>query len=156
MPTFLDRLRKRNIDTKGAVSTKSSPAGETLSPPGTFPVSIDIKRTPTAFVVFAQVPGAEPKDIEVVLEKDNDILVIQGSVHRPVHQVLSGADAQSVQTLNEECKWGQFFRRIILPEEVRVNGVEAKVMEGVLTIILPLPSVERRADANRIRVEEGQ
>jgi HSP20 family molecular chaperone IbpA len=32
----------------------------------------------------------------------------------------------------EECIWGDFYRRIILPESVDIENAEAKIKNGVL------------------------
>ena len=40
---------------------------------------------------------------------------------------------------SHECNWGNFYRRIILPESVDINKAEAKNQKnGVLIVILPL------------------
>jgi HSP20 family molecular chaperone IbpA len=38
----------------------------------------------------------------------------------------------------EECVWGDFYRRIILPESVNIEKAEAKIKNGVLILSLPL------------------
>jgi len=34
--------------------------------------------------------------------------------------------------------WGDFYRRIILPESVNIDQAEAKIKNGVLILMLPL------------------
>ena len=38
----------------------------------------------------------------------------------------------------EECVWGDFYRRIILPESDNIDKAEAKIQNGVLILSLPL------------------
>ena len=38
----------------------------------------------------------------------------------------------------EECHWGDFYRQIILPDEIDPEHAEAKTKDGVLVLRLPL------------------
>jgi HSP20 family molecular chaperone IbpA len=44
----------------------------------------------------------------------------------------------------EECIWGEFYRRIILPESVDIERADAKIKNGVLILVLPLMKPEEK------------
>ena len=52
----------------------------------------------------------------------------------------------------QECYWGPFSRKIVLPENVNVNKAEANMDKGVLTI--KIPQVEKN-NKGKIGVKES-
>jgi HSP20 family protein len=79
-------------------------------------------------VVTAEVPGINPKDIEVSVIEDT--LTVSGK--RDPEQV--GEDANY---LRQERGYGQFTRSLQLPYTVAANKVEASFKNGVLNVSLP-------------------
>ena len=45
--------------------------------------------------------------------------------------------------LRQECTWGSFYRQIILPEEVDVSKIEAKVNRAIFVLKLPFLRLQR-------------
>ena len=91
--------------------------------------AVDIHEEADRFVIKADVPGIEPKAIEITAE--NGVLTIQGE-RRSDHAVDDGASAQRV-----ERSYGSFFRRFTLPDSVDADHIEARGSHGVLEITVP-------------------
>lgn len=89
---------------------------------------VDIKEEPGRFVIFADIPGVEPKDIEVHMEKG--VLSIKGE--RKVENV-----EQTDQYTRVERARGTFFRRFALPDAADPEGISAAGRHGVLEITIP-------------------
>ena len=89
---------------------------------------VDIKEEDARFVIFADIPGVDPKDIEIHMDKG--ILTIKGE--------------RSAETRNEghrfsrvERTHGVFRRRFALPDSADAEGIAATGRNGVLEISIP-------------------
>ena len=76
-------------------------------------------------------------DVHVSIEGDADIVLIEGKRIRPEYIVFPKKKVRGA-FVAEECVWGDFYRRIILPESVNIDRAEARIKNGVLILILPL------------------
>ncbi len=104
---------------------------------------VDISETDDEYIVRAEVPGVSKDDIKVTI-KENVL-------------TISGEKKQEKETKNEnfhriERVYGSFSRTFTLPGAVKVDKVEAKFKDGVLTI--KLPKVEE-TKAKEIEVKVG-
>ncbi|RMD78291.1 MAG: Hsp20/alpha crystallin family protein [Gammaproteobacteria bacterium] len=100
---------------------------------------VDIREEQDRFVIEADVPGVDPKDIEVTME--NGVLTIRGQ--RP-------APADDSQYKRRERPFGTFYRRFMLPDTADAEGVSATGRHGVLQVVIPK---RRQAQPRRITVE---
>ena len=89
---------------------------------------VDVKEEAERFLIRADVPGVDPKDIEVSLE--NGVLTISGE--RKVEEREESAGWTRIERAS-----GRFHRSFTLPETVDAEGVSAKGNHGVLEIIIP-------------------
>lgn len=89
---------------------------------------VDIKEEPARFVIFADIPGVEPKDIEIHMDKG--ILTIKGE-----RSVESGRDSERFSRV--ERAHGMFYRRFALPDSANPEGIAATGKNGVLEISIP-------------------
>lgn len=94
---------------------------------------VDVFETNNDFVVMAAIAGVQIKDIDISLEKD--MMVIKGDRQDPHPPSSSGQDDKKY--FYQECFWGPFSRKIILPENVNVEEADAQMDKGVLTIKIP-------------------
>jgi len=101
--------------------------------------SVDVRETQDGFVLTADVPGVNPKDIEVTME--NGLLTIRGT--RP-----NDAPAEQNGYARVERTTGRFLRRFTLPESANAEAVTAKTNHGVLTLTIP-----KRAEVQPRRIE---
>ena len=88
-------------------------------------LAVDVYETADKLIIKARTAGIERKDLDVSIS--DNILTISG--------VLSGSeDDKVIQWHIQECYWGEFSRTIALPVQVKEDGVEAVLKDGVLTI----------------------
>ena len=88
-------------------------------------LAVDVYETVDKLIIKARTAGIERKDLDVSIS--DNILTISG--------VLSGSeDDKVVQWHIQECYWGEFSRTIALPVQVKEDGVEAVLKDGVLTV----------------------
>lgn len=92
--------------------------------------SVDINEFDNKFQLFVDVPGVDPKDVDITLEAG--VLTITGE--RFVQ--AESADEQVVRRRTERGS-GRFYRRFILPESVDADKVKAIDRHGVLEILIP-------------------
>lgn len=88
-------------------------------------LAVDVYETADKLIIKARTAGIERKDLDVSIS--DNILTISG--------VLSGSeDDKVIQWHIQECYWGEFSRTIALPVQVKEDGVEAVLKDGVLTV----------------------
>jgi HSP20 family protein len=79
------------------------------------------------FVVKADLPGVDPKEIEVSVEGNH--LTIKGE--RKTTQ-----EGQQNGSFHREVRYGSFVRTLALPEGIKMDEVHARYDNGVLTVSL--------------------
>ena len=90
--------------------------------------AVDIKEEEKRFVLYADLPGIEPKDIEITMEQG--VLTIKGE--RPAPKDEDYANFKRV-----ERAYGTFYRRFSLPDSANPEGIQASGKSGVLEISIP-------------------
>lgn len=103
-----------------------TPEEGTLAQGGTFPV--DIKDTPDAVLVKAELPGINKEDIKVNFS--NNLLTIRGE--RKKEEKEEGSNF-----LRIERSYGSFSRSFTVDIPVKQDGIKARYQDGVLEITLP-------------------
>jgi HSP20 family protein len=91
-----------------------------------FTPRVDIFETDTELVMYADMPGVAPKDIDLRYEQGE--LILQGKITplaRAGHLILS------------EFEDGDFYRVFQIHESVDSTRIEAECKNGVLTVHLP-------------------
>jgi HSP20 family protein len=123
----LDRLFGREFsggedDTRGAVSD--------------WLPAVDVQETKDAFVLRADLPGVDPKDIDVTME--NGVMTLRG-------RRASEARTEEGGYSRVERSSGEFFRRFTLPDSADPESISAQTNNGVLTVrIAKRPEVQPR------------
>ena len=135
---LVGRLHREIDQLFGDTVTNSASAGKSAS---TWTPAVDVHEEPEHFTVRADLPGVEPKDIQVTADKG--VLTIKGARH-----IGKREDRKGYERL--ERIEGEFLRRFTLPENARVEDIKARHNNGVLEIVIPKqPVVEPR----RVSVE---
>ncbi len=106
-------------------------------------LDVDVYQTESIIVIYAQVAGADMSDVKVTIEGDADIVLIEGVKHRPEYLAFPKKKPNG-SFFAEECVWGEFYRRIILPESVDIKLADAKIKNGSLVMTLPLLKPEEK------------
>lgn len=104
----------------------------------------DIYETDDSLVVEAELPGVDPKDIEVSIEEG--ILTLRGS--KKTEKEVKEENYYRVERAS-----GFFERAIRLPGEVDEQKVKAAYDNGVLTISVP-KTAPKKAKSIPVQVEE--
>lgn len=90
--------------------------------------AVDIHEEPDKFVVRADLPGVESKDLNVTA--DNGVLTVSGQRRSEQREQHKGfARLERVE--------GSFLRRFTLPENVRSDDIRARHANGVLEVTIP-------------------
>jgi len=105
--------------------------------------SLDVHETEQAYMVTAELPGIDQKDIELDL-RDN-VLTIRGE-KRAEHSESEGGRSYS------ERSFGRFERIIPFPADVDPDRIEARYDNGVLRMTLP-KSAQGRDKSRRIELQ---
>ena len=90
--------------------------------------AVDIKEEDGRFVLKADVPGVDPKDIEVTMEQG--VLTIKGE-----RKYESEDEANGYKRV--ERSYGTFYRRFSLPDTANAEDITAKGKDGVLEVVIP-------------------
>jgi HSP20 family protein len=89
---------------------------------------VDVESTNGEVTVKADLPGVDPKDIEVSLV--GDVLVVKG--HRKEEREKKDKQLHRIERFE-----GEFYREIPLPAGCDADRIEATSKEGVLTVKIP-------------------
>lgn len=90
--------------------------------------AVDIKEDDNGFVITADIPGVDPKDIEVTME--NGVLTIKG-------ERVDDKEEERQGYKRVERTRGSFYRRFSLPDTANAEKIEANGRHGVLEITIP-------------------
>lgn len=132
--SFLQRLKGRGV--RAGDASLQSDAEETAVDK-VAQLDVDVYQTEHLIVIYAQAAGADMNDVHVSIEGDADIVLIEGRRTRPEYLVFPKKKVEGAY-FTQECLWGDFYRRIILPESIEIEKAEAKIKNGVLILMLPL------------------
>jgi HSP20 family protein len=94
---------------------------------GAWAPKLDSSETKDAFMVKAEIPGVEQKDLTVSLQ--DQMLTIKGEKHKETAE-------KDEQYHRVERSWGAFSRTVALPVGVDTEKVNATFKDGVLTVKL--------------------
>ncbi len=102
--------------------------------------AVDIKEESDGFVLHADVPGVDAKEIDISMEEG--MLIIKGERAHESSEEKNGY--KRVERVR-----GSFYRRFSLPETADAERVTAKYDNGVLTVTIPK---QEKAQPRRIPV----
>jgi HSP20 family protein len=90
--------------------------------------SVDIHEYPDKFVVTADLPGVESKDIDITA--DHGVLTLRGR-----RQFERRENQKGFERLERVS--GAFLRRFTLPDNVQTDQIKARHNNGVLEVTIP-------------------
>jgi len=135
--SFVDLLHRdldRLVQRRDVTGIDDSPVADWVP-------AVDIVEEKSRFVLRADVPGVNPKDVDVSM--DNGILSVSGQ-----RLAIDPGEDAGVQRL--ERATGRFLRRFTLPETADAEAIAAKYANGILEVTIPkAPEIQAR----RITVE---
>ena len=105
----------------------------TARPASAFAPAFEVKETTDAFILKADVPGVEEKDLDIAVH--NGVLTVSGS-----RQAEERKDGESYAIY--ERQYGSFSRSFALPDLADGDRIAANLTNGVLTL-----TVAKKAEA---------
>ena len=105
--------------------------------------SLDVAETKNEMVVKAEVPGLDPKDIDISLS--DGLLTIKGEKKQEREEKEENYHLV-------ERSYGTFTRSIRIPNEVQSDKINASYKNGVLKIVLPKSEGPKKKEV-KIKVE---
>lgn len=90
--------------------------------------AVDIREDQDRYVLRADLPGVDPKDIEITME--NGVLTIRGERSESTEDNRDGY--RRVERIS-----GRFFRRFTLPDTADAEKIAANGKHGVLEVTIP-------------------
>ena len=141
---FLPSLRKQSLVTKRPASIADMMEEFWREPFGSFPAfpflrdqgypALDISEADSQVVVKAELPGLDPKDVEITV--DDDTLSIKG-------EKRFEEEERKDNYHRIERSYGSFQRTVLLPCAVKSEDVKARFDKGVLTITMAKSEKEK-------------
>jgi HSP20 family protein len=110
---------------------------------GSFSPSIDVKESDKDFIIRAELPGVEEKDIDVMVT--NDAVTIKG-------EKKEEKEDKGKNYYYMERSYGSFNRVIPLATQTEANKAEASFKNGVLNITIP-KSAQANAKATKVPIK---
>ncbi|MGH8012080.1 MAG: Hsp20/alpha crystallin family protein [Candidatus Binataceae bacterium] len=106
--------------------------------------AIECLREKDRLLVRADLPGIDPKDVEVTVS--GNILTLSGKREQQ-------REEKSGDYLHREVSYGNFERTMSLPPGVKAEDIKASYERGVLELSIPLP---KEASVHKIPIEAGK
>jgi HSP20 family protein len=95
---------------------------------GSWAPAVDIYEEGHDIVLKAELPGVDPKDVDIRLE--NNVLSLRG-------QRKAENDVKKESYHRVERSYGTFSRSFTLPTVVDQSAIKAEVKDGILKVVLP-------------------
>ncbi|MFN3310898.1 MAG: Hsp20/alpha crystallin family protein [Thermomonas sp.] len=103
---------------------------------------VDIREEDGRFVILADLPGIDPDEVEIMMDKG--ILSIKG-------ERKSEAEEHAERYSRIERRYGMFHRRFALPDSADPEAITARGYNGVLEISIP-----KRPETTPRRIHVGK
>jgi len=96
--------------------------------------SADVYEEDAQYVIKAELPGIDKKDIHIDFE--NSTLVLKG-------ERTEDKEVKEENYYRKEMAYGKFQRSFALPEGVEADNIKADYKDGVLKITIPKPETKQ-------------
>jgi HSP20 family protein len=103
-----------------------------------FMPTIDVAETEKELLIEANIPGYDPKDIEI--DVHDNVLTIHGTTHQDTEE-------KDKKYYRRERGYGEFRREIMLPDYVDIAKASCKAKNGTIVISVP----KKHADQHHVR-----
>lgn len=122
--------KPKKVKTEKPKKEEKSPKTELKeeSPQEEGELAIDVYETNGDIVIQSTIGGIKAEDLDISIE--NDMVSIRGSRQK-------SAEEEGKNYFYQECYWGSFMRKVILPEEVDGSRAKATMKDGILTLKIP-------------------
>jgi len=107
-------------------------------------LAIDVYETADDIVIQSPIGGTKAEDLDISIE--DDMVTIRGNREHLVEK-------QGRNYVYQECYWGSFARKVILPEKVDETKTKATMKNGILTLVMPKL---RRKKLKKVSVQQDE
>ncbi len=97
------------------------------SPRRVYRPRVDIFERQGEYVIEAELPGVAPDAVDLTIEKDS--LTLRGKA--------PNEEREGYKLVHSEYAPREFSRTFVLSDEIDIDGVHARMKNGVLTVTLP-------------------
>lgn len=125
---FQDEVNRMFADDRGFGSNGYGDMDRSRVATSQWTPAVDIKEEVERYVIVVDVPGVEPKDIDISM--DSGVLGIKGE--RKSEATEDGNGYKRVERV-----YGNFYRRFTLPDTADDEAISATSSHGVLTVSIP-------------------
>jgi HSP20 family protein len=130
-----ERMRRLLDQTFGGFALPAIAEVASWSPP------VDIEERDDAYMIEAELPGVDRKDVNIDLVGNE--LTITGEIKEKEREGILRRRTRRI---------GRFEYRVVLPDQVDPENVEAQLKDGVLTVRAPK---SQRAQRRRVEVKSS-
>lgn len=102
--------------------------------PSAHTLPVDILERDNNLIIRAAVPGVQPEELEITIEKNS--LHLKGEFRKD-------EESDETKVYRRERIYGSFQRSIRLPEGIQTDKVQASFKHGVVEITLPKAEIEQ-------------
>ena len=116
--------------------------------------AVNVIETDKEYKVEIAAPGLTRDDFKIDINEDNELTV---SMEKKVEKnEESEKEGKKHTYLRREFSYSSFRQRMILPDNVNVDNIDAKMENGVLTIDIPKKTEEeKRKNMRQIDIKQG-
>ncbi len=136
--TLMNRLHREIDQIFGDAYTPASADQQALAD---WTPAVDVHEEADRYVVRADLPGVDSKDIQVTA--DDGVLTLRGT--RATEKRTEAKGYERIERVS-----GSFLRRFTLPENVQAGEIRARHANGVLELSLPK---QARVEPKRVAIE---
>ena len=113
--------------------------------------AVNVIETDKEYKVEIAAPGLTRDDFKIDINEDNELTV---SMEKKVEKnEESEKEGKKHTYLRREFSYSSFRQRMILPDNVNVDNIDAKMENGVLTIDIPKKTEEKRKNMRQIDIK---
>lgn len=152
MVSFLSKIKKKTDVADVSEEKEEEPKAIADEFDEHLQLDLDIYQTATKIVIYAPIAGVRIDELDIFIENENDVITISGKKEIPA--AVMNDEEDNREYLAKENKWGEFYRQVILPQEVNVSKIETSVENGILVLKLPLLRIQSKGK-KRIEVKEN-
>ena len=107
--------------------------------------AINVIESDKNYKVEVAAPGMTKDDFNIHLSEDNELVISMEKKNETKEE-----DKENKKYLRREFSYTKFEQRLVLPDDVEKDRINANVADGVLTIELPKRTPEEKAKINRV------
>lgn len=107
--------------------------------------AINVIESDKDYKVEVAAPGMTKDDFNIHLSEDNELVISMEKKSETKED-----DKENKKYLRREFSYAKFEQKLVLPDDVEKEKIEANVADGVLAITLPKRTPEEKAKVNRV------